>query len=139
MQKKARDEMVKAFEGGAQGVGAGPSGGPYAGGAGDVLRDTPYKRQRLLYPRPPYPRGTGGGPQGSPRTGRRFPSQDPHLPKAGLLGAFGDHLCPLRCRSKHEEDLPLLRKNLRGFYSPQSISRLIQVTEEEVKAWREWH
>jgi hypothetical protein len=99
MQNEARDERVKAFETELKKLVRNLLESPYAGGVGDVLRDTLHKRQRLLHPRPPYPRGAGGGPQGSPRTGRRFPSQDPSLPKAGLLGAVGDHPCPLRCRS----------------------------------------
>uniref|UniRef100_A0A7J3UZT6 Mutator family transposase n=1 Tax=Candidatus Methanosuratincola petrocarbonis (ex Vanwonterghem et al. 2016) TaxID=1867261 RepID=A0A7J3UZT6_9CREN len=57
--------------------------------------------------------------------------------KAGLAGAFRGHPYPLRRGRKHHEDLPLPRRNLRAFYSPQSISRLIQVTAEKVKAWRE--
>ena len=44
-----------------------------------------------------------------------FHPRIPPLSEAGLLRAFRDHPCPLRCRSKHEEDLPLLRRNLRGF------------------------
>ena len=36
--------------------------------------------------------------------------------KAGLLGAFGDHPCPLGCRSKHPEDLHVSVKGFTGLF-----------------------
>ena len=92
----------------------GPSGGPYAGGAGDVLRDTPHKRQRLLHPRPP----------------NSGPVEDLKVPRV-REGDFHPRILPYRKRVSLElseiilalyavgvstrEDLPLLRRNLRGF------------------------
>ena len=126
----------RSLRGGAQGVGAGPSGGPYAGGVGDVLRDTPHKRQRLLRPRP----------------ANSGPVEDLKVPRV-REGDFHPRILPYRKRASLELSEIILALYAVGvstrkishflegiygdFYSPQSISRLIQVTEEEVKAWRE--
>jgi hypothetical protein len=80
MQKKARDEMVKAFETQLKELVRNIPGSFMREELAMHLETHPtsangYYTRDLL-----NPRRAGGGPQGSPCTGRRFPSHDHPLP-----------------------------------------------------------
>ena len=91
------------------------------------LENHPTKANGYLHLGPPHPRRPFGEPQSSPRTGRRFPSPDPSLPKAGLAGTFRGHPRSL-CSVITRKISAFLEGVYGAFYSPQGISCLIEVT-----------
>jgi hypothetical protein len=54
------------------------------------------------------------------------------LPEKDLPGTFRNHPYSLRCRGKHPEDLRVFG-GIYSFWSPRSISHLIEVTQEQGK------
>lgn len=63
-----------------------------------------------------------------------FTSQDSYLPMVHLLGALKNDLGSLRLWGEHPGRLPCLEGVYGASHSPQSISRLTQVVEEEVRS-----
>jgi len=137
MQKKARNEMVKAFEAELKELVRG-------------LLEALMREERAMYLET-HPTSANGYYTRDLLT-LVGPVEDLKVPRV-REGDFHPRILPYRKRASLELSEIILALYAVGvstrkishflegiygaFYSPQSISRLIQVTEEEVKAWRE--
>jgi len=132
MQEKARDEMVKAFEAELKELVRGLLEALMREERAMYL-ETPYKRQRLLHPRPPNSGPVEDLRVPHVREGDFHPRILPYRKRASLkLSEIILALCAVGVSTRK---ISHFSEGIYGaFYSPQSISRLIQVTEEEVKA-----
>ena len=80
--------------------------------------------------------GPPGRSQSAPGEARGVPPPAPPLPQTHLHRTFRGHPGSLRHWVQHPGHLPVFGVGVRGVLLPQSISRLTQVVEEEVKEWR---